>query len=139
MGKTLEKVFIRNLSDTFLYENGHLKESEIRKIEIEAIVDTGAAYLCLPPKAINELGLPFAKSKPVTTGNGRIELKQFRGAEITIQDRTIEMQVMQNKDDTIPALIGFLVLEEMDLIVDTKKQKLIGNPEHNGEWIIDMY
>jgi hypothetical protein len=51
----------------------------------------------------------------------------------------IQMQVLENKDDSIPALIGYLVLETMDWVVDTKNQKIIGNPENDGKWVMDMY
>ncbi|MBM2813406.1 MAG: hypothetical protein HW421_168 [Ignavibacteria bacterium] len=139
MGRTLERVFIKNFSDINLAEEGYIKPSEIRAVEIDAIVDTGAAYLCLPPKVIKELGLKFAKSTPVKTGNGSLELRIFNVAEITIKERTIQMQVMENKDDNIPALIGYLVLETMDWVVDPKNQEIIGNPENDGKWVIDMY
>ncbi|MBM2817179.1 MAG: hypothetical protein HW421_3941 [Ignavibacteria bacterium] len=118
MGRTSEKVMIKNYDDIVLSDNGYIKSSEIRIVEIDAIVDTGAAYLCLPPKVIIELGLTFAYSKPVKTGNGNLELRIFRGAEIIIRDRSIQMQVMENKDDNVPALIGYLVLEEMDWVVN---------------------
>lgn len=139
MGRTTEKVIIRNDDDVALSEKGYIKSEQIRSIEIEALVDTGAAYLCLPPKVINELGLRFAKFTHVKTGNGNLELRIFRGAEIIIRDRSIIMQVMENKDDNIPALIGYLVLEEMDWVVDSKSQEIIGNPLNDGKWVIDMY
>lgn len=49
------------------------------------------------------------------------------------------MQVIENKDDNVPALIGYLVLESMDWEVDPKNQRIIGNPENEGKWIVDMY
>jgi len=139
MGQTLEKVLIRNFADIAFAEKGIIKESEIRSVEIDAIVDTGATYLCLPPKVIKELGLLFVYSKPVKTGNGNVELNIYRGAEITIKDRSILMQVMENKDDNVPALIGYLVLEEMDWVVNPKTQEIMGNPVNEGKWMIDMY
>jgi len=36
-------------------------------------------------------------------------------------------------------LLGYLVLEALDFVVDTNQQKVIPNPSHNGEWLIDMY
>ncbi|MBM2817178.1 MAG: hypothetical protein HW421_3940 [Ignavibacteria bacterium] len=139
MGRTSEKVIVRNMFDIANATQGILKESAIRSVEIDALVDTGAAYLCLPPKVIKELGLPFANSTPVKTGNGKIELRIFDGAKITIKERTIQMQVMENIDDNVPALIGYLVLETMDWVVDPKSQGIMGNPINDGKWIVDMY
>lgn len=139
MGKTTVKVKIRNFGDIFSAENGYIKKSEIRGVEIEAIVDSGAAYLCLPSKIIKELCLYFSKSTQVKTGNGSIQLRIFIGAEITIKDRTIQMQVMENVDDSVPAIIGYLVLETMDWVLNPKNQELMGNPENDGKWVVDMY
>ena len=38
-----------------------------------------------------------------------------------------------------PILIGQIPLEAMDWVVDLGGQKLIGNPAHGGEHIIEMY
>lgn len=139
MGRTSEKVIVRNYIDIANSASGLIKPSDIRSIEIDAVVNTGAAYLCLPPRIIKQLGLTYAFSKTVKTGNGRLDLRIFRGAEIIIKDRSILMQVMENKDDTIPALIGYLVLEEMDWVIDPKSQQITGNPLNDGKWVIDMY
>jgi predicted aspartyl protease len=87
---------------------------------------------------IEKPGLLFSHSKPVRTANGNVERRIFAGAIVFIQGREIQTEVMEN-DITTPALIGYLVLEHVDLIPDIKTQKLIGNPEHGGKWIIDMY
>ena len=138
MGKTVEKVIVKNFGDIFKKSDGLLNENEIRTVEIEAVVDTGAAFLCLPPDVIGKLGLLYAHSCDVTTANGKVERRIFNGAVIIIQGRDIEMQVMEN-DATTPPLIGYLVLETMDLVVDTRSQKLIPNPEHDGKWVMDLY
>ena len=139
MGRISEKVLIRNYVDIANAANSIIQNNEIRSATINAIVDTGATYLCLPPKIIKELGLLFACITPVKTGNGKLELRIFNGAEITIKDRPIQMQVMENMNDEVPALIGYLVLEAMDWVVNPKTQKLIGNPENDGKWVMDMY
>lgn len=138
MGRTSEKVIIRNLFDIEKVSNKLLNDEQIRTAEIEAIVDTGAAYLCLPPDTIKKLGLPSKNKKNMLTANGRVTRKVFYGAEIIIQGRECQMQVLENDEQT-PALLGYLVLEALDFVVDTNQQKVIPNPSHNGEWLIDMY
>ena len=41
--------------------------------------------------------------------------------------------------DGTPVLIGQIPLEWMDYVVDLKNQKLIGNPAHGGQWVLDMF
>ena len=38
-----------------------------------------------------------------------------------------------------PVLIGQVPLELLDFVVDPKGRRLIGNPEHGGEQMIEMY
>jgi hypothetical protein len=46
---------------------------------------------------------------------------------------------MENLNDEIPALIGVLVLEAMDYIVNPLTGQVEGNPQHNGQWMADMF
>lgn len=65
MGKTVEKVIVKSFVDIALHSKGLLKEGEIRMVEVEAVVDTGAAYLCLPPAVIEQLGLLYSHPRKV--------------------------------------------------------------------------
>ena len=60
------------------------------------------------------------------------------GAEITIKGRTEQMSVMES-DEMTPPLVGYLVLEVLDFVVDPKSQELIPNPAHDGEWVLDLF
>jgi len=42
-------------------------------------------------------------------------------------------------DDHCPVLIGQLPQEALDFIIDPKDQRLIGNPDHGGEHMIDLF
>ena len=39
----------------------------------------------------------------------------------------------------VPVLIGQIPLEMLDLVVDPQGRRLIGNPEHNGEHILELF
>lgn len=137
MGKGFEKVIITNYVDIANFKEGLIKESAIRTAEVEALVDTGAAMLCLPPDVVEKLGLLHHRTKSVRTANCTVEKRVFAGAEATIRDRTMEVPVMEN-DRTTPALIGYLVLETLDFVVDPKNHGLMPNPDNDGKWIIDL-
>ena len=57
---------------------------------------------------------------------------------LIIQGRDCEVRVAEIADNC-PVLIGYIPLEQLDFVVDTKKQQLIGNPDHGGEYMIDLY
>ncbi len=138
MGRVTERIKVQNLIDVYNAAEGDLAETDIRTVEIDAMVDTGAAHLCLPPAAIKKLGLLASGSQRVRTANGAVTRRIFKGADVTIKERSTETAVMENDDDT-PALIGYIILEMLDFVVDPKGQKVIPNPEHDGKWIMDLY
>lgn len=138
VGRITEKVTVQNYVDMFMASTGELDPSQVRTVEVDAIVDTGASHLCLPPAVVEQLGLLYSHSKPVTSANGIVERRVFGGAEITILGRNVQMSVMEN-DESKPPLIGYLILESLDFVVGPKSQCLIPNPEHEGRWMADLY
>ncbi len=138
MGRVVEKILIKNFIDEYQAQQGLIEKEKIRKFELDALVDTGATYLCLPPKVISKLGLPLHKSVEIKTANGVASRKTYKGAEIELKGRSFVMEVMEN-DKENPALIGYLVLEAMDFVVDPKTQAVIPNPAHDGKWTADLY
>ena len=138
MGRIFEKITVRNYGDILKFEEGIIPAGKVRHIQVDAIVDTGATYVCIGKKDIESLGLPFHESISIQTANGKATRKTFKGAEIELNDRSFVMEVMENDDDT-PALIGYLLLEALDFVVDPKSQSVIPNPAHDGKWVADLY
>jgi len=134
MGQIIEKIRLQNYVDVDKSAEGLISEEAIRTVEVEAIVDTGAAFLCLPSPVITKLGLRHSDSREVMTANGQVKRRMFGVATINIRGRETQMSVMEN-DETTPPLIGFLVLEDLDFVVDPSAQKLMPNPAHDGKWI----
>ena len=138
MGQVVEKVRVKNYTDIVRADDARQGTETVRGVEIDAIVDTGAAFMCLPPHVIRELGLSHVYDQPISTANGDTVRRIFGGAQIEVRDRTVQMQVMENDHQT-PPLVGYLVLEALDFVVDPKGQTLIPNPRHGGKWIADCY
>lgn len=138
MGRTIEKLIVKNYGDVIKASEGIITDSQIRTIEVDAIVDTGATYVCLSRKDIETLGLPFHNIVDIKTTNGKASRRIFKGAEIELKGRSFVMEVMENDEDT-PALIGYLLLETLDLVVDPKTQGVIPNPAHEGKWVADLF
>ena len=138
MGRTTAKLKIRNMYDVRNAAEGLIPASEVRAAEVEAVVDTGATYVRLPRADIETLGLPFQQNLPITTANGTTIRRTFSGAEIELLGRTFRMDVMENDEET-PPLIGHLLLEALDLVVDPRNQQVTPNPGHGGHWVVDCY
>jgi aspartyl protease family protein len=126
MGRVTIAVEIVNNRDVANASAGHLEASKIRRMTIQGVVDSGATRLVLPAAVAKELGLPVKKSKVrVRYADGR------RGLRSEVEDVRVRLlgredvfsAVVEPKRDT--ALIGAIVLEDLDFLVDCVKLTLV--------------
>ena len=104
----------------------------------DALVDTGATLLSLPTSLIRRLGLERVGEKRAKSGLGLGTAAMFEAVRLTIQGRSCTMDVMEVPDG-VPPLVGQLPLEHLDFVVDMRNRVLVGNPEHGGEHIYELY
>jgi predicted aspartyl protease len=104
----------------------------------DAQVDTGASTLSLPTKMVSQLGLKAYRDGQARTGSGSVTLQVFGTVRLTVQGRDCTCDVVPVPDDC-PVLIGQIPLELLDFVVDPVGQRLIGNPAHGGEHVIELY
>src|SRR5271163_4892805 len=139
MGVVLVTALIENYYDVKSAEEGLISDVKVRRLEVpDARVDTGATYVSMPMRLINQLGLKRIKTVQAKTTAGPVSFGIFEPVKLTIQGRDCEVRVAEVADNC-PVLIGYIPLEQLDFVVDTKKQQLIGNPDHGGEYMIDLY
>lgn len=103
---------------------GKLRLEDVRSVEVEALVDTGATFPALPEGKVKELGLPAIGEHPAETAEGAGRIKLAAHAIIRIEDRISEAPVMIRPEGTTP-LIGVVALEQMGYRVDPTTGKLI--------------
>jgi predicted aspartyl protease len=125
MGRVTVDVELRNHADSVQADRGQLDHAKVRKVTISGTVDTGATQLVLPGKAAQELGLPKIGEAAVRFADNRREYRSVvEDAEVHLLDRkgTFNAVVEPNRDD---ALIGAVVLETLDFVVDCGGRKLV--------------
>jgi predicted aspartyl protease len=139
MGKVIVSAKIENLNDLFSVRKGLLQPDQVRSVEVaDALVDRGATTLSLPKRLISQLGLLPLRSRQARTSAGSVTLQMYGVVRLTIQGRDWNGDVVEIPDDC-PVLNGQLPLEGLDFVVDPVGQRLIGNPAHGGEHIIELY
>ncbi len=114
-----------NYRDMALADGGFLPKDQVRRRTISGIVDPGAVTLVLPGSLVKELGLALGDTLKVRYADGR------RARRPTAEAAYIEllgrhgtfMAIVEPKRDT--ALIGAMVLEGLDFLVDSKNQRLV--------------
>jgi hypothetical protein len=139
MGKVQVSARIENLEDLFNAEKGLLPQGQVRRVEVtDALVDMGAVGLLLPKKLIAALGLVPLRTRQARGLGGPVPLPMYRAVRLTIQGRDCVMDVGEISDE-FPVLVGQVPLEMLDWVVDVKGQGLIGNPEHGGEHVMEVF
>lgn len=139
MGKVIVSAKLENLEDLFDAQKGVLPTEQVRRIEVpDALVDTGAYGLMLPKSMIAALGLRQFRVREGRGLGGRLPVPLYSAVRLTIQGRECHLDVGEIPDE-FPVLVGQIPLEMLDWVVDTKGQRLIGNPEHGGDHIIDIF
>jgi predicted aspartyl protease len=124
-----------------LYEasRGQLALDQVRHVDVsDARVDTGATLLAMPKRLIEQLGIAQIRTGRERTTMGLSTFGIFGPVRLTIQGRACSVDVSEVAEDC-PVLIGYVPLELLDFVVNPRAQSLIGNPEHGGEFMFDMY
>ena len=139
MGKVIVSARIENLQDAYEAERGDLPATNVRSIEVaDALVDTGATMLSIPRRLIAQLGLTRRRTRTARTAAGILSFGIHGAVRLTIQGRDCIVEVPEIPDEC-PVLIGQIPLEGLDFVVDPTGQRLIGNPDHGGEQMINMF
>jgi predicted aspartyl protease len=139
MGKVKVAAAIENLNDLFQVDQGTRQPEEVRRLDVpDALVDTGATLLSLPQKYVQQLGLKRFGSRAANTSGGLLTFDLYGTVQLTVQGRQCRVDVAVVPDNC-PVLIGQIPLEYLDFVVDPKGQRLVGNPEHGGEHMIDLF
>lgn len=92
----------------------------------------------MPLSLITELGLKPIRQRNARTSAGLVPVRIFQTVRLTVQGRECHVDVTELPED-YPVLIGQVPLELLDFVVDPVKHQLIGNPDHGGEHIIELY
>jgi predicted aspartyl protease len=138
MGKVIVTAKLENLQDLWDAERGMLPDEQVRRVEVtDAQVDTGSTGLLVSKRLIAQLGLKPLRSREARTIAGKTPLPMYRAVRLTIQGRDCVCDVSEIPDE-FSVLVGQVPLELLDWVVDPKGQRLIGNPEHGGEFMMDV-
>lgn len=129
MGEVKVELELENAVDRELLRLGYIKEDGLRSAKIQALVDSGAVMLVLPQDLVEALGLREVGKAIVTYADERKEERPLAGiVTVRVGNRTTSVNCIVGPPSSEP-LVGQVVLETMDLLVDCVQQKLVPRPE----------
>ena len=138
MGRVMVDVIVENVEDVRKAQRGEIPPEKIRRITVPALVDSGATFFCMPESLIQQLGLPFNRERETRTVTDPLTLKVYGGARLTVQGRDCDEEVLALPESR-QVLLGQIPLEKMDWWIDLNERRLVGNPEHGGQWMAEVF
>ena len=129
MGEINVRVELANALEQEMAKRGLFEVDDVAKLELEMLVDTGTVLILLPQEVIEKLRLPEGEKTVVVFADDRkTELTSYHGLMVRIGERTGYFECLAGPPNC-EGLIGQIVLERLDLIIDPLKRQLLPRPE----------
>lgn len=134
----MARIKLFNSVDQGNASRGTIRPEQIRTLEIEALVDTGAVSLALPADVVSTLGLREIDRRMFKLADGTLrEFPIVSELYIEILGRGMACDAL-----VVPAgnqaLIGQIPLEGLDLVVDPRSRDVTVNPASPDVPIFDL-
>ena len=129
MGHVYADIVLLNAFDVGLAQRGDISNEHVRKMEVNAMVDSGAMTLIINEQIAGQLGLDVKKQVDVTLADGSHRKCDYVGpVDIHFENRFAGCHalVVPGADEI---LLGVIPLEEMDVMIDPVSQKLVVHPD----------
>ena len=128
---------IANNEDLVRAKDGTLPRNKVRRQTISGVVDCGAAMLVLPEAVVKQLGLPLGDKVKVRYADGRrAQRREAEAAYVELLGRHGTFTaIVEPKRST--ALIGAIVREALDLLVDCQRPRLVPRNPHGPMFEIE--
>jgi clan AA aspartic protease len=126
MGEVRTEVTLVNSGDAVKARDGLILETEIRRLTVNAVVDTGAVTLVINEETREKLGLRTLKTGEATVaGGGKVQTRITEPVDVCWKDRETSCRavVLSGEKDV---LLGALPLEGMDLTINPLRNEVAG-------------
>lgn len=126
MSLVYTEITLTNAVDAANAVTGIVKEPEVRRTTVRALVDSGAWTLVIDDATRKSLGLRTVKAEPCTLADGTKSAYELVGPlEVRWKDRSVNCDaiVIPNANEI---LLGAIPLEAMDLTINPRREELVG-------------
>ena len=129
MGEVRVELDLENAVDRHLVQRGQFSAQEVRGATVHALADTGSIMLVLPQDLMEALGLVEVGRAIVTYADERKEERPVAGiVTVRVGNRSTNVNCIVGPPSSEP-LLGQVILETMDLLVDCAEGRLVPRPE----------
>ena len=116
---------LANNSDMILAREGITAPEKVRRCKLSGVVDSGAPELVLPETVAKKLGVRVKRKVKGRYADDRNAIREeVEDVQVTLQGRDgVYRAIVEPKRKTV--LIGALVLEDLDFLIDPKNERLV--------------
>ena len=127
-----------NSSDMEMARRHIIGTDEIKRMQLNMLVDSGAYMMAINETIQSQLELPFVEKRKVQVADSRvIEYEVVGPVFVKFKNRTAVCNAFVLPGDSEP-LLGAIPMEEMDVLIHPQRQELIVNPEHPNYAVLKM-
>jgi hypothetical protein len=124
-GRISVEIEVANGGDLVLGRYGRMRPDQVRRETIRGVVNPRVMRMVLPEAVVKRLGLPTGNLAPVQYADGRRGwLPLVHGVFVRLLGRDGTYSAISDPDRET-ALIGGIVLGDLDLLVDGKEHRLV--------------
>jgi clan AA aspartic protease len=121
-------ITLKNANEMALVKKGVMHESEVKSIAVNAMCDSGAFMLAVPEHIATQLDLPEVESREFRMADGSAaKLPVVGPVWINFKNRQTICFAVATRDSEV--LLGAIPMEDMDVVLDMKNQKMDINPD----------
>ena len=129
MGLVYADIELIRGDDLALFREGYLPEDQIRRMKVNTLVDSGAYMLAINQQIKTQLNLKKVGEQVAELADGtQTRLEIVGPIDVKFENRSTTCRAMVLPGDS-EVLLGAIPMEDMDVLIDPKKQQLIVNPE----------
>ncbi|MGI8882886.1 MAG: clan AA aspartic protease [Pyrinomonadaceae bacterium] len=130
MGLVYAEIDLLNGGDVYLQRKKLLDEKDVKQVRVNALVDSGAYMLSINETVRAQLDLPFIEKQFGTLADETlIEVDVVGPVEVRFENRRTTVDAIVLPGDA-EVLLGAIPMEDMDVLIDPRQQKLVVNPKH---------
>jgi clan AA aspartic protease len=130
MGLVYAEIELINGEHIALARRNIIGEEEVKRMWVNALVDTGSIMLCINENIQEQLQLPIVdKRKAQMTNSEIVECDVVAPVEVRFKNRSTTCRAMVLPGNS-EVLLGAIPLEDMDVLIHPQRQELIVHPDH---------
>lgn len=130
MGHVYAELELINAGDLEMVRRNLLEKEEIKRINVEMLIDSGSYYMCINEIVKEQLDLQILEKRIGQLANGQIVENEVSGPiEVRFKNRRCLVDAMVQPGDS-EMLLGAIPMEDMAVLIHPLRQELVVNPEH---------